>query len=180
LPTILSVDCASRQNFVTFQKYPEYLGLAGVVSMARVRGSLGSYAAANLFLFPWLNQKGLALGPSKVWPAVVPTSATGMKPASPIPGYSAVEEHFCRYVIEAPASQFIGFVVQTPFDAGRARMVQFTNLDRLSLGINWTSSNLNAPYFAGSRMIPATDQCNGKAWRELIMAGLTKASAGAC
>ena len=52
LPKRLTVDCASRMNFLLFRKYRTSLGLAGVVSMTFVRGSQGAYSAGNLFLFP--------------------------------------------------------------------------------------------------------------------------------
>src|SRR5262245_6179541 len=58
LPKRLTVDCASRQNFRAFRKNSTYLGLTGVVSMTFVRGKYGSYSAGNLFLFPWLKDKG--------------------------------------------------------------------------------------------------------------------------
>ena len=57
LPTMLTVDCASKQNFRTFRQNPKLLGLAGVVSMSFVRGRQGDYPAGNLFLFPWVKPK---------------------------------------------------------------------------------------------------------------------------
>src|SRR5947208_1630761 len=73
LPNRLTVDCASRLNFRLFRQNAAYLGLAGVVSMTFVRGRFGSYPAGNLFLFPWLKPKGVALGAGKAWNSVVPT-----------------------------------------------------------------------------------------------------------
>src|SRR3954463_5620990 len=81
LPTRLTVDCASRQNFLLFRKKSAYLGLTGVVSMNFVRGKFGSYNAGNLFLFPWLKPKGQAQGASTNWGSVLPTSATAMMAA---------------------------------------------------------------------------------------------------
>ncbi|MEA2870130.1 MAG: hypothetical protein QOH67_106, partial [Hyphomicrobiales bacterium] len=75
-PNRLTVDCASRRNFAVFRKNPTYMGLAGCVSMTFVQGKYGSYTAGNLFLFPWLNEKGRALGAAKDWQTVVPTNAT--------------------------------------------------------------------------------------------------------
>ena len=40
-PTWLSVDCASKRNFLTFRRYSDAVGLTGVVSMSFVRGSNG-------------------------------------------------------------------------------------------------------------------------------------------
>src|ERR1043166_1254917 len=67
LPNRLTVDCASRRNFATYRKNADYLGLAGVVSMTYVRGRYGEFPAGNLFLFPWVNKKGQALGAGKDW-----------------------------------------------------------------------------------------------------------------
>jgi hypothetical protein len=41
-------------------------------------------------------------------------------------------------------------------------------------------SNLNAPWFGGSRYIPKADTCNGNKWRALIIDGLNQASVGMC
>src|SRR3954451_8982731 len=78
LPNALTVDCASRLNYQLFRKNTGYLGLAGAVSMTATRGKYGSYDAGNLFLFPWLKPKGVALGVAKVWGSVVPLSATAV------------------------------------------------------------------------------------------------------
>src|ERR1700686_1398998 len=89
LPNRLTVDCASRMNFRLFRKNPDYMGLAGVVSMTFVRGKQGSYSAGNLFLFPWLKPKGRVQ--KIVWPSVAPMDATQFVQASPIPnGYVPV------------------------------------------------------------------------------------------
>src|SRR6188474_2671491 len=84
LPNRLTVDCASRQNFRAFRQNSAYLGLTGVVSMTFVRGKYGSYSAGNLFLFPWLKPKGKALGATRSWGCVLPTSATASMQANPI------------------------------------------------------------------------------------------------
>src|SRR5262245_51810818 len=76
LPSALTVDCASRKNYQVFRKNLDYVGLAGVVSMSFVRGKYGTYNAGNVFLFPWLKKKGVALGLSKDWGAVFPVSDT--------------------------------------------------------------------------------------------------------
>jgi hypothetical protein len=185
LPARLTVDCASRRNFALFRQNADYLGLAGAVSMTAVRGKLGRYEAGNLFLFPWLKPKGQALGQGKVWNAVVPTSATAYRQASPIPGATLPQdEYFCHFVLQAPLPAFIGFAVDTPFSKLEAKLGLYSNVDKLSdgkpVGIDWASSNLNHPWFGGDRQIPATDSCNGNAWRKLIVDGLNQASVGAC
>jgi hypothetical protein len=183
LPTRLTVDCASRMNFRLFRKNPDYLGLAGVVSMTFVRGKQGSYSAGNLFLFPWLKPKGRV---QKVaWPSVMPTDATQFVQASPITNnFIPLDEQFCSAVLQAPSSNFIGFALDAPFEKGRERLAWTTNVKKLAdgrpVGINWTSSNLNRPWFGGSSSIPNTDACNGLAWRKVIVDGLNQASVAAC
>jgi hypothetical protein len=184
LPSYLTVDCASKRNFHAFRQYPEYLGLAGVVSMTFVRGSKGSYPAGNLFLFPWLKLKGQKLT-GRTWPALVPIDASRVINSSPIPNAALpLDEAFCRFKLEAPWTSFIGFQVDTPFKTWQARWDWYTNVDKLAdgkgIGITWTSANLNHPWFGGSQWIPNTDACNGKAWRNLVIAGLNQASVPAC
>ena len=183
LPNRLTVDCASRMNFRLFRKNPAYLGLAGVVSMTFVRGSQGSYSAGNLFLFPWLKPK--ARGQNVVWPSVAPTDSMQYVQASPIPNtYLPLSEYFCDFVLKAPSSNFIGFQLDEPLRKGREKLAWVTNVDKLAdgapVGINWTSSNINRPWFGGNSSIPDTDACNGNAWRKVIVDGLNQASVGAC
>ena len=185
LPNMLTVDCASRANFRLFRQNSAYLGLAGVVSMSFVRGKIGQYEAGNLFLFPWLKPKGLALGVAKVWNSAVPTSATAFKRAGPIPGSALPQdEYFCNLVLQAPLPSFIGFGVDVPFSKLEAKLGLYTNVDRLAdgkpVGIDWASSNLNHPWFGGNRQIPGTETCNGKVWRQLIVNGLDLASRQVC
>ena len=169
-------------NFRLFRKNPDFLGLAGVVSMTFVRGKHGAYTAGNLFLFPWLKPKGRV---QKVaWPSVAPTDATQFFQASPIPNdYLPLDEHFVRVVLEAPSSNFIGFSLETPFDKGREKLPWVTNVKKLAdggpVGINWASSNLNRTWFGGSSSIPNTDTCNGMAWRKVIVDGLNQATVAA-
>jgi hypothetical protein len=184
LPNSLTVDCASKRNFQAFRRYPDFLGLAGVVSMTFARGAHGSYPAGNLFLFPWLKPKGQKLK-GKTWPAYVPLNGTQLANSSPIPNaYLPLDEYFCRYVLQAPWQSFIGFLVDKPYVGDDTRRDWFSNVDKLAdgggIGIDWTSSNLNNAWFGGSHWIPKSDACNGNAWRQLIIAGLTQASTGAC
>jgi hypothetical protein len=181
LPAQLTVDCASRRNFQTFRQNPGLVGLAGAVSMSAVRGRLGSYPAANLFLFPWLKPKGKGLK----LPAVTPASATIYVSAAPIPDATLpVDEYFCRFVLQAPWTSFIGFQVDNLLSASDAQQDWFSNVEKLSdgagVGIDWTSPNLNNPWFGGSRWIPNADTCNGATWRKLIVTALEQASIPAC
>jgi hypothetical protein len=183
----LTVDCASVQNFRAFRRYSDYLGLAGVVSMSSVQSRYGSFNAGNLFLFPWLKPAGQdLLKKSNVsWSTAVPASARLYTSADPIPGGTLpVDEYFCRVVLQAPWPSFIGFQVDVPFTAAQARLAWFTNVDSLadgeSVGIDWTSPNLNEIWFDGSRWIPGAHDCSGAAWRQMIIDGLYQAAAGGC
>ena len=185
LPNRLSVDCASRMNFRLFRQNTTYLGLTGVVSMTFVRGRYGSYSAGNLFLFPWLKPKGLALGTNRAWNCVVPTSGTQSISASPVPGtVFPPDEYFCRLVLQSPWTSFLGVLVDEPYGRDEANFDWFSNIERLAdgkgVGIDWTSANLNRQWFGGGNYIPSTDDCSGRAWRGLIADGLMQASAGVC
>lgn len=185
LPTRLSVDCASKQNFKLFRQETANMGLTGVVSMTTVRGQYGTYPAGNLFLFPWLKPTGLALGASRSWNCVVPTSATLSTAASPVPGTALPpDEFYCRLILQSPWTSFIGVMIDDPYSKADAKLGWLSNIDRLTdrkgVGIDWTSANLNGPWFGGSNYIGATDTCSGKAWRALIADGLMQASASVC
>jgi hypothetical protein len=185
LPNRLTVDCASRQNFRTFRQNSTYLGLTGVVSMTFVRGRYGSYSAGNLFLFPWLKDKGRALGAARPWGCVLPTSPTASMQANPVPGATLpVDEYFCRIVLQSPWNSFIGVMIDEPYSKSDARLDWFSNTEKLAdgknVGIDWTSHNLNNPWFGGSRYIPNNDDCSGRAWRQLIADGLMQASVATC
>jgi hypothetical protein len=184
-PNRLTVDCASKRNFAIWRSNATYMGLAGVVSMSYVRTRLGEYPAGNLFLFPWLNKKGQALGAAKDWQTVMPLNLTRTAVAAPIPNWRLpLDEYFVRFRLEAPAANFIGFRVDAPFNLQDSRRAWFTNVAKLAdnkgVGIAWNSSNLNHPWFGGSRYVPKTDTCNGKKWRALIVDGLNQATIGRC
>ena len=181
LPQRLNVDCASRQNFQLFRKNTGEVGLAGVVSMSFVRGKYGSYDAGSMIVFPWLKPKGQS---RSALPAVVPVNSVQFTPSGPIPdGALPVDEYLCYFRLQAPATMFIGFQVDAPYSQSEARFDWFSNAklaDGKGVGIDWTSSNLNHPWFGGSRTIPNKDTCNGAAWRKLVVDGLTQASTGLC
>jgi hypothetical protein len=184
LPNALTVDCASRRNFQLFRQNSSYLGLSGAVSMNYVRGKTGAYEAGNLFLFPWLKPKGVALGASKVWNSYAPTSASALRQAAPIPNaLLPLDEYFCNFVLQAPPPLFIGFAVDVPFSVLEAKVGLYSNAqlsDGKPVGIDWASPNLNHPWFGGNRQIPADDTCSGKAWRDLIANGLNLAARQSC
>jgi hypothetical protein len=185
LPSRLTVDCASKVNFAVYRKNAAYMGLAGCVSMTTVQGKYGVYTAGNLFLFPWLNKKGQAYGAAKDWQTAMPTSATALMAAPPIPNWRLpLDEYFIRYRLVAQPASFIGFRVDAPFNLQDSRRPWFTNVEKLAdglpVGIGWNSSNLNQPWFGGSRFIPSGADCNGNKWRALIIDGLNQASANGC
>jgi hypothetical protein len=156
-----------------------------VVNMDFVRGGLGGYQAGNLFLFPWLKPPGQALGPRRTWPAVLPVNATLYVNSAPIPNANLpLDEYYCRILLKAPWTSFIGFQLDQPFGADVARLAWYTNVDKLAdgqgVGVCWAGGNLNPPWFAGSGWIPNSNACNGRAWRQLITAALNQASVGAC
>jgi hypothetical protein len=145
--------------------------------MSFAKGKYGSFQAGNLFLFPWLKPKGKG----KDFPAVMPASDVQVLTSTPIPNaYLPLDEYFLRYVLQAPWTTFIGFLVDKPYTGDDARRDWFSNVDKLGdgagIGIDWTSHNLNGPWFGGSNWIPKDDICNGKAWRQVIIAGLDQAS----
>jgi len=180
-PSMLSVDCASKRNFQTFRRNSEAVGLAGCVSMSFVRGSQGTYPAGNLFLFPWVKPKGKG----KSFSAAMPVNATQFVTTAAIPDATLpLDEYFLRFKLQAPWTSFIGFQVDVPYAAADAPRDWCSNVDKLGdghgVGIDWTSHNLNGPWFGGSNWIPGTDACGGKAWRDLVVAGLRQASVAAC
>jgi hypothetical protein len=183
LPQYLTVDCASRRNFQIFRKNSDYLGLSGVVSMSSVRGKYGSYDAGSMFLFPWLKPKGNSRHASGTLLPLNSHSVQYMS-AGPIPDATLpLDEYFCNYRLQAPPKMFIGFQVDVPHSKLEARFDWFSNAklaDGKGVGIDWTSSNLNHPWFGGSRFIPNKDTCNGAAWRKRIEAGLMQASRARC
>ena len=179
LPVRLNVDCASRRNFQLFRKNTDDLGLTGVVSMTFVRGKYGSYDAGSMMVFPWLKPKGQSRGP-----ALLPVNRTQFMASDPIPDATLpLDEYVCNHRLQAPSALFIGFQVDKPYSRLEARFDWFSNVklaDGKGVGIDWTSSNLNNPWFGGSRFIPNKDTCNGPAWRKLIVDGLMQASTGQC
>jgi hypothetical protein len=180
LPNRVTVDCATRLNFRLFRQNTSYLGLAGVVNMTAARGKYGTYQAGSLMLFPYLKPKGRTL--NRVWASVLPANATQTVAMGPMSYPLPPDEYFCT-LLGAPQNQFIGFLVDVPYAIDDARRAWFSNVSiasKESVGIDWTSANLNHTWFGGSRFIPQTAACNGATWRKLIADGLQQAAVGAC
>jgi hypothetical protein len=176
LPSRLNVAHAARQNLRVYLENQSALGLAGLVSMETVTGELGTYEANGLFLFPYAKANAPAALPA----AYLPVGDEQIATTRPfIPAGIALEEQFCRFVLKAPPESFIGFVVDAPVPAYLARHAWFTNVDDLaagkSVGIHWTSGNLNPPWFAGSTWIPPETDA-GARWRSLVVDGLREAA----
>jgi hypothetical protein len=178
LPAVLTVDCASRKNYQQFRSAQDRVSLAGAVSMVNVKGKLGTYNAGSLFLYPVL--KSARVG-SLSLVALLPSGHSTFVSGPLLPaGHN--EESFLA-LLGVPSARFIGFLVDVPFDRWRASTARFTNgrlPDGTSIGINWTVSNLNRPWFAGSPTIPSNTTCNGTAWRKLITEGLKQAVVTRC
>jgi hypothetical protein len=176
LPSRLNVADAARQNLRAYLKNDGALGLAGLVSMEIVKGELGNYAANSLFLFPYTK----ANAPTALPAAFLPVGEEGIAATTPFtPVGLAPEEHFSRFVLQAPPESFIGFAVDVPVAKYLSRYPWFTNVDDLaqgkSVGIHWTSGNLNPPWFNGSSWVPPETE-NGAYWRSRIVGFLREAA----
>jgi len=170
-----AIDSASALNLRLFLQNKATLGLIGLLSMKPVEGELGSYPEAALFLFPF---KRNASSPD--FQAFLPGRSAGeplIATMAMTPGGLPPDEYFCNYVLKAPWQNFISFSVGAAFVRGAQKRPWHTNLDNIGgcIGIGWTSSNLNHPWFAGSRWIP--DRGDGKYWRARIIEGVRQASA---
>lgn len=175
-PSRASVEQANALNLRLFLQNKDALGLTGLLSMTPVEGKLGSYGRDALLLFPF---KRAASSPDL--PAFLP----GRSAVEPVietvamtPGGLSPDDYFCNFVLKAPREGFISFSVGTPFVNGAQKHAWHTNVDNIgggSIGIGWTSSNLNHPWFAGSRWIPTT--AKGKHWRGHIVSELRRLSA---
>jgi len=175
-PSRAFVEQASALNLRLFLQNKDTLGLIGLLSMKPVEGKLGSYGRDALFLFPFTraasnsNLQAFLPGHSAVEPVIgtVPMAPGGLPP----------DDYLCHYVLNVPPQSFISFSVGIPFSRGAAKREWHTNVDNIggaSIGIGWTSSNLNHPWFAGSHWIP--DRDDGAHWRARIIEGLRQAAA---
>lgn len=171
----LTVDNASIRNLAVFRQNPDELGLAGVVSIEPVSGRLGEFPSGNMFLFPWVKRAGQG----RAWPAAAPVSLTQFEAARPIPDATLpLDEYYLHFVLQAPLASFIGFQVDKAYVGDDARRDWFSNVDKLGIGIDWTSHNLNNAWFGGSNWIPSSYAYNGQPWRQRIVDALRQASSG--
>jgi hypothetical protein len=175
-PSRAYVEQANTLNLRLFLQNKDTLGLTGLLSMKPVEGELGSYGRDTLILFPFKHRasgadlQAFLSGRSAAEPVVATVAMT--------PGGLSPDEYFCNYVLKAPRQSFISFSIGAPFVCGAQKRAWHTNVDNIgggSIGIGWTSSNLNHPWFAGSRWIP--DRGDGKYWRARIIEGVRQVSA---
>jgi hypothetical protein len=174
-PVSLRISLANALNFRLFAQNRGTLGLSAVMAMRPVDGRLGSYPASSLFLFPFnrdaASTRELALlpGPDDASPLVKTAAMTtlGLPP----------DEFFCHYVLKAPWQGFIGCTLDAPIarEIGMSPWHSNVEMGGTTIGIRWTSSNLNHAWFAGSRWIPESD--DGQIWRGLIIDGVRRAAA---
>jgi hypothetical protein len=174
-PVSLRISLANALNFWLFAQNRSTLGLTAVMAMRPVDGKLGSYPSSSLFLFPF-NRDGASArelahlpGPDAVRPLIKAAAMTtlGLPP----------DEFFCHYVLNAPWQSFISCTLDAPVarEIGTWPWHNNVEIGGTTIGIRWTSSNLNHPWFAGSRWIPESD--DGQVWRERIIDGVRRAAA---
>ena len=145
------------------------------MAMRPVDGKLGSYPAGSLFLFPFnrdatsTSELAHLPGPDAARPLVkaAPMTTLGLPP----------DEFFCHYVLQAPWQSFISCTLDMPIAREIGAWPWHSNVEigGATIGVRWTSSNLNHPWFAGSRWIPESD--DGQIWRARIIDGVRRAAA---
>ncbi len=144
------------------------------MAMRLVDGRLGSYPSGSLLLFPFNRDAMVARelahlpGPDAASPAIktAPMTTLGLPP----------DEFFCHYVLKAPWQNFISCTLDAPLarEIGMSPWHNNVEIGGTTVGICWTSSNLNHPWFAGSRWIPESDE--GQVWRARIIEGVRRAA----
>jgi hypothetical protein len=174
-PVSLRISLANALNFRLFAQNRDTLGLSAVMAMRPVDGRLGSYPAGSLFLFPFNRDATSARelahlpGPDAASPLIKSAAMTtlGLPP----------DEFFCHYVLKAPWQGFISCALDAPIAREIGMSPWHSNLEigGTTIGIRWTSSNLNHPWFAGSRWIPESD--DGQIGRARIIGGVRRAAA---
>jgi hypothetical protein len=174
-PVSLRISRANALNFRLFAQNRGTLGLTAVMAMRPVDGKLGSYPASSLFLFPFnrdatsARQLAHLPGPDAASPLIktAPMTTLGLPP----------DEFFCHYVLKAPWQSFISCTLDAPVarEIGAWPWHDNVEIGGTTVGIRWTSSNLNHSWFEGSRWIPESD--DGQVWRARIIDGVRRAAA---
>ena len=168
------LELANALNLRVFSASKGTLGLAGLMSMRAANGEFGRYDDASLLLFPF--KRGLANRDPPAFLAGSDTTRSIIAAVAMDAGGLAADEYFCHFVLKAAPESFIGFELGTPFPRSASRWPWRSNVEIGSnvVGMHWTSSNLNHPWFAGSRWIP--DDEYGRVWRSRIIEGLRRAA----
>lgn len=160
------LDRASGHNLAIFLQRTDTLSLTGLLGMR----SVGGYPARGLFLLAFKLRASdadtAALLPARNGAPV----ATNAMTAGGLPP----DEYACNYVLGLPRENFISFSLGRPFGNGAQNHPWQGNIELrgTTAGICWTSSNLNHPWFAGSRWIP--DRGEGAHWRAYVIAELRR------
>lgn len=169
-PHPASFELSNALNLRLFLRDRTVVGLAGLMSMEPAEGAFERYPAATLLLFPFKRHAdGLAQ------PAFLPGRGGTDRPIATVAMTTLglpPDEFFCHYVLNAPRQSFIGFELGTAISRGADKRPWHNNiaLGDDTVAVHWTSSNLNHPWFAGSRWIP--DDEHGEVWRARIIAGV--------
>jgi hypothetical protein len=170
------ISFANALNFSSFVQNKEKLALSAVMAMRPIACKAGSYPSGSLFLFPFSQRNSQASSAAAFLPgsdagapliATAPMATLGLPP----------DEFFCHYVIQAPPQSFIGCEVGAPVAHNDSRGPWHGNvvIAGETVGFRWTSSNLNDPWFGGSRWIPESDE--GNPCRDRFIDGVRHAAA---
>ena len=174
-PVSLRIGAANALNFRLFTQNSATLGLAALMAMRPIEDKLARYPIGTLLLFPFIRDAtgvcGPAFlpGPDSTSPLVktAPMTTLGLPP----------DEFFCHYVLQAHWQSFISCTLDMPIagEIGAWPWHSNVDIDGATIGVRWTSSNLNHPWFAGSRWIPENDDV--QIWRARIIDGVRRAAA---
>ena len=174
-PTVsLRISLANALNFRLFTQNSETLGLTALMAMRPVEGKLAIYPTGSLLLFPYTQDAVRACGPAFL-PG--PDATNPLIKTTPMTTLGLpADEFFCHYVLKAPWQDFVSCTLEAPVarEIGTWPWHSNVKIGGATIGIRWTSSNLNHLWFAGSRWIPESD--DGRVWRERIVDGVRRAA----
>jgi len=167
-------DLANALNLRLFLQDQPAFGLVGVMTLRPAKSELGRYPAAALFLFPFKHNASTAGAPAFL-PGTSAKNHLLQTVTMPATGLSP-DEYFCLFVLKAPWHNFIGFTMGAAIEQGMDKWPWHSNvlIGGDTVGFRWTSSNLNHPWFKGSRWIP--DNEIGEVWRARIIDGVRRAA----
>jgi hypothetical protein len=174
-PVSVRISLANALNFRLFTQNKETLGLTALMVMRPVEGKLASYSTGSLLLFPFTRDAADACGPAFL-PG--PDTASPLIKTAPMTTLGLPpDEFFCHYVLKAPWQSFVSCTLDAPVAREIGTSPWHSNLvsGDVTVGLRWTSSNLNHPWFAGSRWIP--ESVDGQVWRARIIDGVRRAAA---